>query len=61
MDHANRITRKRHAAEFPVRDWCWRKEIGEGERVACTRISLNNIQINNKDGLDYRGMIPKGD
>ena len=49
--------RKRHAAEFPVRDWCWRKGIGEGERVTCTRISLNNIQINNKDGLDYRGML----
>ena len=43
--------------EFPVRDWCWRKGIGERERVACTRISLNNIQINNKECPDYKGML----
>ena len=43
--------------EFPVRDWCWRKGIGGRERVACTRISLNNIQINNKEYLDYKGML----
>jgi hypothetical protein len=43
--------------EFPARYWCWRKEIGEGERVTCTRISLNHFQINNKECLDYRGML----
>jgi hypothetical protein len=41
--------------EFPVRDWCWRKEIGEGERVGCTRISLTNIQIHNKSALITKG------
>ena len=54
IESPGRGTRQNSRREIGVGE----EEIGEGERVACTRISLNNIQINNQGCLDYRGMIP---
>ena len=36
-------------------------EIGEGERVGCTRISLTNMQIHNKSALITKGCLSKMD
>jgi hypothetical protein len=51
IESPGRGTRQNSRREIGVGE----EEIDEGERVACTRISLNNIQINNQDALITEG------
>ena len=48
MDHANRISEEETRGRIPRGEiGVGEEELGEGERVACTRISLNKFKVNN--------------